>query len=144
LAKEAVWVQIGKRQIALSNLTKTLDPTGPVVKAEVVNYYLSVAPTFLRHSRGRPLSLVRYPDGIEGEQFFQKARPDWAPEWIGSVRLGEKSQDYMVRDAVADVVWLANPACLELRVTQGEFPTLIAQAKSSLIWIRRRTSAIAE
>lgn len=122
LAKDAQWVQVGKRQIALSNLTKTLDPTGPVVKAEVVNYYLAVAPTFLRHARGRPLSLVRYPDGIEGEQFFQKARPDWAPEWIGSVRLGEKSQDYMVTDAVADVVWLANLACLELHVTQGRIP----------------------
>ncbi|MFT5143867.1 MAG: bifunctional non-homologous end joining protein LigD [Thalassolituus oleivorans] len=122
LAKDAQWVKVGKREIALSNLTKTLDPTVPVIKAEVVNYYLSVAPTFLRHARGRPLSLVRYPDGIEGEQFFQKARPDWAPEWIGSARLGEKSLDYMVADSVADVVWLANLACLELHVTQGRIP----------------------
>jgi bifunctional non-homologous end joining protein LigD len=122
VAKEAQWVKVGKREIALSNLTKVLDASGPVVKAEVVNYYLAIAPTFLRHARGRPLSLVRYPDGIDGEQFFQKNRPDWAPDWIGSVRLGEKPLDYMVTDAVADVVWLANLACLELHVTQGRIP----------------------
>ncbi|MBO6574958.1 MAG: non-homologous end-joining DNA ligase [Rhodothermales bacterium] len=122
MARESQWVKVGKREVELSNLTKTLDPTVPVVKAEIVNYYLSVAPTFLRHARGRPLSLVRYPDGIEGEQFFQKSRPDWAPEWIGSVRLDKKSQDYMVADATADVVWLANLACLELHVTQGRIP----------------------
>lgn len=122
VAKDTQWVKVGKREIALSNLTKVLDHSVPVVKAEVVNYYLSVAPTFLRHARGRPLSLVRYPDGIDGEQFFQKNRPDWAPDWIGSVRLGEKPLDYMVTDAVADVVWLANLACLELHVTQGRIP----------------------
>jgi len=122
VAKNAQWVKVGKREIALSNLTKVLDASGPVVKAEVVNYYLAIAPTLLRHARGRPLSLVRYPDGIDGEQFFQKNRPDWAPDWIGSVRLGEKTLDYMVADTVADVVWLANLACLELHVTQGRIP----------------------
>ena len=59
--------QIGKRQIELSNLQKVLYPDDHIIKAQLIEYYLKLAPTFLAHVKGRPLSLVRYPDGIGGE-----------------------------------------------------------------------------
>jgi DNA primase len=68
--------QVGRRRIEVSNLGKVLFPGDEIVKAELLEYYLKMAPTILSHLKGRPLSLVRYPDGISGESFFQKNRPD--------------------------------------------------------------------
>src|SRR5215204_2590663 len=87
--------QVGKRKIELSNLNKVLYPEDGIVKAELLQYYLKIAPTILAHLKGRPLSLVRCPDGITGESFFQKNRPNWAPEWIQYVKLGEEAKDYV-------------------------------------------------
>ena len=71
--------QVGKRRIELSNLNKVLYPDDGIIKAQLIEYYFKIAPTILAHVKGRPLSLVRYPDGIGGESFYQKNRPDWAP-----------------------------------------------------------------
>lgn len=110
--------QVGKRKIELSNLRKLLYPDDNIMKAELIEYYLKVAPTILAHLKGRPLSLVRYPDGIYGERFFQKNKPAWAPQWIGHVMLGEKEKeeqvDYVIATEEASLVWLANLACIEL------------------------------
>jgi len=109
--------QVGRRKLELSNLEKILFPGDGILKAELIEYYLKVAPTLLAHVKGRPLSLVRYPDGIDGESFFQKNRPQWSPEWIGHVILGgsEKEKiDYVTATEEASVVWLANLACIEL------------------------------
>src|SRR5262245_41202397 len=88
--------QVGKRRIELSNLNKILFPDDEIVKAELIEYYLKMAPTVLAQLKGRPLSLVRYPDGITGESFFQKNRPTWAPDWIEHVTLGEEAKDYVI------------------------------------------------
>lgn len=115
MAKKKVHVEVGKRKLDLSNLDKVLYPDDTVLKAEVIQYYLSLGPTILRHLKGRPLSLVRYPDGIYGEQFFQKNRPDWTPDWIDYVRLGkDRKKEYVVANEEATLVWLSNLACLEL------------------------------
>ncbi|MDW3191401.1 MAG: non-homologous end-joining DNA ligase [Cytophagales bacterium] len=115
MAKKKVHVEVGKRKLDLSNLDKVLYPDDAVLKAEVIQYYLNLGPTILRHLKGRPLSLVRYPDGIEGEQFFQKNRPDWTPDWIDYVRLGkDRKKEYVVANEEATLVWLSNLACLEL------------------------------
>ena len=109
--------QVGKRKIELSNLEKVLYPDDHILKAELIEYYLKVAPTILSHSKGRPLSLVRYPDGIDGESFFQKNRPEGAPEWIEHIVLGserEEKVDYVIPTEEASLVWLANLACIEL------------------------------
>src|SRR2546421_12236503 len=105
--------QVGKRQVELSNLTKVLYPDDGIVKAQLIDYYLKIAPTILAHVKGRPLSLVRYPDGIGGESFYQKNRPGWAPEWLENVTLGEEKKDYVIATEEASLVWRANPACIE-------------------------------
>lgn len=115
MAKKKIHVEVGKRVIELSNLDKVLYPNDAILKAEIIEYYLKLAPTILNHIRGRALSLVRFPDGIEGEQFFQKHRPDWTPDWIDYKRLGkERKKEYVVAKEEATLVWLANLACLEI------------------------------
>lgn len=117
-------VQVGKRTFELSNLDKILYPDDHIVKAELVEYYLKLAPTILSHLKGRPLSLVRYPDGISGEMFFQKNKPDWAPEWLESVKLGsgEEKKEYVIATEEASLVWLANLACIELHQMHSRAP----------------------
>jgi bifunctional non-homologous end joining protein LigD len=114
--------QVGKRQLELSNLTKLLFPDDHIVKAQLIEYYLKIAPTILAHVKGRPLSLVRYPDGIGGQSFFQKNRPDWAPDWIEHVTLGEEKKDYVIATEEASLVWLANLACIELHQMHSRAP----------------------
>jgi bifunctional non-homologous end joining protein LigD len=115
MGKKSQWVQIGKRKIELSNLSKVLYPEDGIIKAEVIEYYNAIAPTMLNHIKGRPLTLIRYPDGIHGESFYQKNRPDWAPEWLEFVALGsEEKKDYIVATEAASLVWLANLASLEI------------------------------
>src|ERR1041385_2676372 len=106
--------QVGKRKLELSNLEKVLFPEDHIVKAQLIEYYLKIAPTILAHIKGRPLSVVRYPDGIGGESFFQKNRPDWAPPWLEHVVLGEQQIDYVIATEEASLVWLANLACIEI------------------------------
>jgi bifunctional non-homologous end joining protein LigD len=123
LAKDSQIVKVGKRKIELSNLRKSLFPENDIVKAEVIEYYLKIAPTILNHIKGRPLSMVRYPNGIYGEKFFQKNRPEWAPEWIEYVTLGsEDKKDYIIATEEATLVWLANLACLELHQMHSKKP----------------------
>src|SRR2546422_8630934 len=114
--------QVGKRQLELSNLTKLLFPDDHIVKAQLIEYYLKIAPTILAHVKGRPLSLVRFPDGIGGESFFQKNRPEWAPDWIEHVTLGEEKKDYVIAGEEASLAWLANLACIELHQMHSRAP----------------------
>ncbi len=118
MPKTSQLTQVGKRKIELSNLDKVLYPADQILKAELIEYYLKMAPTILAHLKGRPLSLVRYPDGIDGERFFQKNRPEWAPQWIDHAALGaagkEETVDYIMATEDASLVWLANLACIEL------------------------------
>ncbi len=130
MARTSQIAQVGKRKIELSNLTKVLYPDDHILKAELIEYYLKVAPTILAHVKGRPLSLVRFPDGITGEKFFQKNRPEWAPEWIEHIVLGsegekgekDKKIDYVIATEEATLVWLANLACIELHQVHCRSP----------------------
>src|SRR5437867_8783485 len=114
--------QVGKRQLELSNLTKVLFPDDHITKAHLIEYYLKIAPTILGHVKGRPLALVRYPDGIGGESIFQKNRPEWAADWIEHVTLGEEKKDYVMATEDASLAWLANLACIELHQMHSRAP----------------------
>ncbi len=123
MAKDSQIAKVGKRKIEISNLKKILYPEDGIIKAEIIEYYLKIAPTILNHIKGRPLSLVRYPDGIYGEKFFQKNRPEWAPDWIEYVALGsEETKDYIIATEDATLVWLANLACLEIHQMHARKP----------------------
>lgn len=117
---------VGKREIELSNLTKVLFPEDHISKAELIHYYLRIAPTILKHIKGRPLSLVRFPDGVHGESFFQKNLPEWAPRWIERIALGDDGDkvEYALANEDATLVWLANLACIELHQVHSRLPKL--------------------
>jgi len=120
--KNTQWTQVGKRKLELSNLEKVLFPEDGIVKAEVIAYYLKIAPTILNHIRGRAMTLIRFPDGIYGESFYQKNRPEWAPDWIEFATLGSVEKDYIIATEPALLVWLANLACLELHQLHSRSP----------------------
>ncbi|MBX2817696.1 MAG: non-homologous end-joining DNA ligase [Saprospiraceae bacterium] len=115
--------QVGKHKIKLTNLDKVLFPESGIIKAELVNYYLQMSSTMQRYIKNRPLSLIRYPDGIDQHQFFQKDKPQWAPKWIDTVALGKtKKKEYMLANNDAVMVFLANLASVEFHVTQDKAP----------------------
>lgn len=122
MAKKSQWTQVGKRKLELSNLDKVLFPEDGIVKAEVIAYYLKIAPTILNHIKGRALTLIRFPDGIHGEMFYQKNRPEWAPKWLEFERLGKEEKDYIIATEPASLVWLANLASLELHQLHSRRP----------------------
>src|SRR5918995_265428 len=105
------------REVPISNPRKVLFPQAGYMKLDLARYYLSVADGALRAAGGRPNVLVRYPNGIEGEFFYQKRAPESRPDWIEVVALrfpsGRSAEEVVPRDAAA-LVWLANLACLEL------------------------------
>lgn len=122
MAKKSQWALIGKRKVELSNLDKILFPKDDIVKAHVIEYYLKIAPTLLNHIKGRALILIRFPDGVGGESFYQKNRPEWAPDWIEFVTLGKEKKDYIIATEPASLVWLANLASLELHQLHSRKP----------------------
>ena len=105
------------REIPISNPSKVLFPKPKYTKLDLVHYYLAVAEGALRGAGGRPNVLVRYPNGITGEFFYQKRAPESRPPWIEVVSLrfpsGRSADEVVPRDA-ATLAWLANLACLEL------------------------------
>jgi DNA ligase D-like protein (predicted polymerase) len=105
------------REIAISNPDKVLFPERHYTKLDLVRYYLAVAEGALRGAGGRPNMLVRYPNGLGGEHFYQKRAPESRPPWIEVVSLqfpsGRSADEVVPRDA-GTLAWLANLGCLEL------------------------------
>jgi DNA ligase D-like protein (predicted polymerase) len=110
-------VSVAGREIAISNPQKVLFPQAGHTKLDLVRYYLAVAAGALRGSGGRPNVLVRHPNGVGEEFFFQKRAPQSRPDWIEVVALrfpsGRTAEEVVPRDAAA-LAWMANLACLEL------------------------------
>jgi DNA ligase D-like protein (predicted polymerase) len=110
-------IQVNGKDVSISNPRKILFPDAGVTKLDVVHYYLAVADGALRGAGGRPNVLVRYPNGIGEEFFYQKRAPDARPDWIEVVALkfpsGRTAEEVVPRDAAA-LAWMANLACLEL------------------------------
>ena len=108
---------VAGQEVSISNPNKVLFPQAGYTKLDLVRYYLAVADGALRGAGGRPNVLVRYPNGIEGEFFYQKRAPTSRPPWVEVVALrfpsGRSAEEVVPRDAAA-LVWMANLACLEL------------------------------
>ena len=118
-------VEVEGRRLALSNLGKVMYPDDGVTKAEVIDYYRAIAPTLLPHVAHRPLTVKRYPDGVDGKSFFEKNAPSHTPDWVRTVRLpvpgstmNREEIDFIVADTLPTMVWLGNQAALELHVPQ--------------------------
>jgi bifunctional non-homologous end joining protein LigD len=115
------------REVALSNLDKVLYPAAGFTKREVIDYYAAIAPVALPHLLGRPLTVVRYPDGVDGKSFFEKRSPSHRPDWVATARVASEREgeiEYTVVDEPETLVWLANLAALELHVPLGRLPAL--------------------
>ncbi len=110
-------LSIGGREVSISNPQKVLFPASGYTKLDLVRYYLAVQEGALRGAGGRPNVLVRYPNGIAGDFFFQKRAPETRPAWIEVVSLrfpsGNSADEVVPRDAAA-LAWMANLACIEL------------------------------
>jgi bifunctional non-homologous end joining protein LigD len=112
LAPRRVEVQVEERRLSLSNLDKVMYPAVGFTKGQVIDYYTRIAPALLPHLRDRPLTMKRYPDGVEGQFFYEKRTPSHAPDWVRREQVGKI--EYIVCDDLPTLVWLANLADLEL------------------------------
>lgn len=119
-----VSVEVGGRELSLSNLDKLLYPEAGFRKADVVDYYRRIAPVMLPHLAGRPPTLVRAPDGAAGERFFEKRCPPHHPNWVGVSDPLEPNggQRSCIVEDLPTLVWLANLAALELHTNQWKLP----------------------
>lgn len=120
----AQWVEVEGRRVRLTSLDRVLYPDG-MTKAEVIAYYTAVAPALLRQLRDRPVTRVRWPEGVGGERFFEKNVPAGAPDWLRRRRMPASpgSDDGTVvefpfLDDLAGLVWSANQSALELHTPQ--------------------------
>jgi bifunctional non-homologous end joining protein LigD len=128
-------VEVDGREVELSNLDKVLYPSAGFTKAEVIDYYTRVAPALLPHLRGRPLTRIRYPNGVDGQGFFEKNKPGGTPSWVHTESLpvpgsthGREHIDFVIVDDLPTLVWVANIASLELHTPQwrlGADPDLL-------------------
>jgi bifunctional non-homologous end joining protein LigD len=114
-------IEVDGRRLKLSNREKVLYPRAGFTKGEIIDYYAAVAPVLLPHLAGRPLTMKRYPEGVEGEHFFEKrcppSRPDWvttAPIWSGRAK---RPIDYCLAEDLPTLIWAANLADLELHTS---------------------------
>jgi len=150
-------VEIEGRRLTLSNLEKVLYPEAGFTKAQLIDYYVRIAPVLLPHLRGRPLTMKRYPEGVDGEMFYQKNCPDHRPTWVTTARVwsegNKRWMDYCMVQEVATLVWASNLADIELhtslslaedilRPTMIVFdldpgqPANIVQCCQTAIWVR--------
>jgi bifunctional non-homologous end joining protein LigD len=125
MPEDRILVRIENRELEVSNLDKVLYPASGFTKGEVIDYYTRMAPILLPHLADRPLTRIRYPNGVEAPGFFEKNCPAGTPKWVRTERLpayrsttGRNELDYIVVEDLPTLVWLANLAALELHTPQ--------------------------
>jgi bifunctional non-homologous end joining protein LigD len=127
-------LKVDGKKLSLSNLDKVLYPKTGFTKGEVIDYYIRVAPVLLPHLRDRPLTLKRYPNGVDAPFFYEKRCPSHRPDWVETTAVwSERSQSdihFCVVNDLATLIWAANLADLELhpylaRAGQVDCPTYV-------------------
>ena len=137
-------VDVQGRQLKLSNLDKVMYPATGFTKGHVIDYYTRIAPVMLGHLRDRPLTRIRYPNGVDDKFFYEKNCPDHRPEWVEVARIftrgtgrwggesrGPRDIDFCLANDLPTLIWLANLAALELHTSLGtatayDHPTMVA------------------
>lgn len=109
-------MRVDGREVEITRPDKLLFPDDAITKHDLARYYRDVSARMLSLVEGHPLALVRFPDGIGGQRFFQKSRQKWFPDWIATVELPKKggTTEYVVASEPATLVYLANQACIEI------------------------------
>jgi len=111
-------IDVQGRRLTVSNLEKVLYPSAGFTKRKIIDYYVRVAPFLLPHLAGRPLTMKRYPDGVDGEYFYEKNAPKHRPDWVKTApvysRHNRRTLEYILVNDLPTLVWLANLASLEL------------------------------
>ena len=124
----AVEVEIDGRRLLLRNLDKVFYPDAGFTKRDVIDYYARVAPVLLPHLQDRPLTLKRYPDGVDGPFFYEKRCPRHRPEWFRTEAVWSEGNEELIRycvvDDLASLVWLASIADLELHAALAYAPSV--------------------
>lgn len=109
------------RKIQVSNLDKVLYPKVEFTKGHVIDYYVRIAPVLLPHLKDRPLTMKRYPDGVEGQFFYEKNCPSHRPKWVKTAKVwsegNNRMMDYCLAQDLPTLVWAANLADLELHTS---------------------------
>ncbi|HEV7773101.1 MAG TPA: DNA ligase D [Conexibacter sp.] len=131
---DAFAAALGGRELRITNRDKLLFPQAGFTKGDLIAYYAQIAPTLLPHLRDRPLTVRRWPDGVEGRTFYEKNAPKHRPDWIETASIystGERRRiDYTLVQESATLAWLGNQAAIELhaplhRATDPEHPTAV-------------------
>lgn len=117
--EESIYVVVEDKRLKLTHLDKILYPEAGFTKADVVDYYARIAPVILPHLKDRPLTLKRYPDGVDQDFFYEKHCPSHRPKWIETTKVtgGEKTVTFCMANSVPSLIWLANLASLELHTS---------------------------
>jgi bifunctional non-homologous end joining protein LigD len=120
-AKNAVEVEVDGRTLRLSNLDKVMYPKAGFTKGDLIDYYVRIAPVLLPHLHDRPLTLKRYPDGVEGKHFYEKQCPSHRPDWVQTAavwsRHNKKNIDFCLVNDLPTLAWAANLADIELHTS---------------------------
>lgn len=114
---ESISLNLGENEIRLTNLERVLYPEDGYCKRDLVEYYIAVFPFLLPHLVNRPLVFTRYPRGIKEKSFYQKNAPKGVPEWMNTFTWTDNEgteKNYVLVRQVADIVFLANLACIEI------------------------------
>jgi bifunctional non-homologous end joining protein LigD len=120
-------IEVGGRELEVSNLGKVLYPDSGFTKGQVIDYYVRISPVLLPHLRDRPITLKRYPDGVKGFFFYEKQCPSHRPDWIKTARVkksGGENIRYCMINGLPALVWAANLADLELHTFLHRIPRL--------------------
>jgi bifunctional non-homologous end joining protein LigD len=127
-------VEVAGRQLTLTNLDKVLYPATGFTKGQVVDYAIRIAPVLIPHLKGRPLTMKRYPNGIDQQFFFEKNAPKHRPDWVQTTPVwsdgNNRTMHYLMANDLPTLVWIANLASIELHPSLSlgadiETPTMI-------------------
>ena len=121
-------IEVAGKKLTVSNLDKVLYPAGGFTKGQVIGYYLRIAPVLLPHLKNRPITLKRYPNGVDGFFFYEKQCPSHRPDWVETAEVPSRREegkiDYCMMNDLPALVWAANLADLELHTFLHRAPAI--------------------
>ncbi len=121
-------IEVAGKKLMVSNLDKVLYPAAGFTKGQVIDYYIRIAPVLLPHLKNRPITLKRYPDGVDGFFFYEKQCPSHRPDWVKTTEVPSRREegkiDYCLMNDLPALVWAANLADLELHTFLHRAPAI--------------------